>query len=486
MSALISPEDAIKRYGKAQGNILKGHGRENVTLLFVEFVDTAKARQWIVQLLNGGNGTPRIISTEQQLLDRQKLRQAKEQGSTFDAGLFASLLFTAAGLKHLQVPAMPQEATNQAPGRGRDGAFAAGMRDLAGSQLSDPALSNWDAGWRSGPTTASPIHALLLLADDQVLELEQAVAGIETRATDLGIRIRVQEQGKRLKEGPAEEPHDIEHFGYADGLSQPLYLKDDTNGPKPHSLDTQLGAEELVLVPDALSQQPNSWGSFLVFRKLEQNVPGFKDAEKALGGPKTEDHPDALDLDNPERAGAMLVGRFENGTPVTMSRTDQIDNKPAFTNDFDYTADTAGSKCPFHAHIRKMNPRGETKDALELKHRITRRGIPYGSRDDAQNRREAGLLFMCYQRNIGQQFEFLQRSWSNNENFLFGHGTVGLDPIIGQGNRPKLTFPTSWDNATTAQAGFEQFVTLRGGEYFYAPSIGGLEALAQTAQAAAV
>ena len=47
-----------------------------------------------------------------------------------------------------------------------------------------------------------------------------------------------------------------------------------------------------------------------------------------------------------------------------------------------------------------------------------RRGIPYGARNLADPPSSGvGLLFMCYQRNIRQQFEFIQRTWIDNPNF---------------------------------------------------------------------
>src|SRR6185369_11191026 len=76
-----------------------------------------------------------------------------------------------------------------------------------------------------------------------------------------------------------------------------------------------------------------------------------------------------------ELAGAMVVGRFEDGTPVTMSDEARDENPP---NDFNYTGD-AGSRCPFQAHIRKVNPRGSGPGGLadERTHIMPRRGIPF-------------------------------------------------------------------------------------------------------------
>lgn len=488
MSARITPAVAIKKYGDAQGNILKGHGRTYTTLLLVEFTDLTKAREWIGQLLAGlstgptARDTVRITSTEKQLRDRQAFT-----ASAADAGLFTSLLFTAAGLEYLGAPA-PQESPDQTPGLGRAAAFATGMRDATTQALlADPDPTKWDAEWWDAPGKPSPIHALLLLADNELASrLQPAVDFITQRSAALGVNVRITQHGQRLQ----QDNHDIEHFGYADGVSQPLFLDDD-NDVEPYPGDVALGAEDLVLVPDPLGTTESAFGSFLVLRKLQQAVRDFKDAEgeDEDAAPGTLANVLGLTGDDRARAGAMIVGRFENGTPLTLSET-ELDKKgkPVFTNKFDYAGDDAGLKCPFHAHIRKVNPRVDSSQtSTELRHRITRRGVPYGPQlpdgapEDGVSR---GLLFMCYQRNIGQQFEFMQKAWANNANFSHGadpaHGisAVGLDPVIGQGPRGALTFPLAYNEPATKQADFGQFVHLKGGEYFYAPSLSGLQSLA--------
>lgn len=489
--ALISPNDALHTFGDAQGNILKGHGRTHSTFLFVEFTDLAKTRAWLGNLLALAPGQGGVVSTAQQLHDRAAFQKATKTSASLtgqvvppavDAGPFVSVLFTALGLRWLGA-ALPAEAADQVPGAPASTAFAQGMRDVTGRGLHDPTPGKWDAGWfeKNGQPTA--VHALLLLASTRLPDLDKAVGKAETALALAGATVRRKEEGKRLFEGTGPAKHDIEHFGYADGVSQPLYLTDDHNPATPHERDLALGADELVLLPDTLSPTPaKAWGSFLVFRKLQQDVNAFNHDEDdqlparlKLQQPHTED--------TKSFAGAMVVGRFENGTPLTLhGRREDNNGQPDFTNDFTYADDAAGLKCPFHAHVRKMNPRGETNDPHELKHRITRRGVPYGTRAAAERGEPAGLLFICYQRNIGQQFEFLQKSWANNAQFLRplaqpGPAT-GLDPVIGQGTRHQLTFPTAWNWPPTAQASFGEHVHLKGGEYFYAPSISGLAALA--------
>ena len=157
---------------------------------------------------------------------------------------------------------------------------------------------------------------------------------------------------------------------------------------------------------------PQAFGSYSVFRKLEQDVKGFKQAEAKLA---TE-----LGLQGEfwERAGAMLVGRFEDGTPVQLDDEEGLINN-AVLNNFDYETDKA-SKRPFHAHIRKVNPRSGLLNggmAAAKEHIMARRGITYGTRDDNPNDGQVynkpeggvGLLFMSYQASIKSN-ELIEKS----------------------------------------------------------------------------
>jgi deferrochelatase/peroxidase EfeB len=214
----------------------------------------------------------------------------------------------------------------------------------------------------------------------------------------------------------------------------------------------------------------------------------------------------------------MAVGRFEDGTPIVLqpgAAGRSLRKTPAVPNDFNYSGDPQGLSCPFQAHTRKSNPRLESvkpnapfadTDAIELGHRIARRGIPYGGdlnlSEDPDELPEAGvgLLFMCYQSNIENQFEFIQRFWCDNPNFLRSvaagndvdgnYADTGIDPIIGQilpgvsdpvigvPPHPPHNWPKAWGHRTV-QPGFDfpQVVTMRGGEYFFTPSLTFLKGL---------
>jgi hypothetical protein len=107
---------------------------------------------------------------------------------------------------------------------------------------------------------------------------------------------------------------------------------------------------------------------------------------------------------------------------------------------------------------------------------MARRGITYGRREsifdpEDEPTGDVGLLFMAYQQDIGLQFEFTQASWANSEDFI-GRDT-GRDPIIGQNTVSVLHHNRDWDNPAAGKfdKGFGGFVTLKGGEYFFAPAI---------------
>jgi deferrochelatase/peroxidase EfeB len=179
----------------------------------------------------------------------------------------------------------------------------------------------------------------------------------------------------------------------------------------------------------------------------------------------------------------MAVGRFEDGTPILGSSGPG--QGPRQNNDFRFDGDAKGERCPFHAHIRKVNPRGDLirgtalTEPAERQRRITRRGITYGARTmrpsplramDGLPSKGVGLLFMCFQADIRRQFAFMQKEWCNDANFPAK--ATGVDPVVGQ--RVKEDCPDHrWPNGAGAPLSFrfESFVRMKGGEYFFAPSL---------------
>jgi Dyp-type peroxidase family len=475
----INPDD--EKYARMlmniQGNILKPHGRNYAIHLFLHFTgDASNIRQWISDF------TTRYVTSAY----RQRF-EAKEYSLNNTLGhLFGGFYLTAQGYHYLQLDHTKfQEETSQ--GRFKEVFFKSGMK-AARDVLSDPPVEEWQAEYRN------ETHALLILADDNLDRLtdvyhrtEQSLAGKAT--------VAAVERGFTLRD---MEEHPYEHFGYRDGISQPLYYREDVEKELAKIPGDEIkwnpGAGlEIILVNDPLVEKEDCFGSYLVFRKLEQNVLAFSNAIDNLA-----DQLGFQDEAKRELSGAWLVGRFKNGTPVNLS--DKANGVASDKyNNFTYGTDLAGNKCPFHAHIRKVNPRGDTEftypgkiPARELRHRITRRGITYGHREiDPETKlpkdlpeKDVGLLFMCFQSSIPMQFGFLQAQWSNNRAFpQIQSGIKGLDPIIGQElslTPNRLRFNPVWGRTDLnygIECDFAKFVNFKGGEFFFAPSIPFLQSL---------
>ncbi|MFI2206798.1 Dyp-type peroxidase [Streptomyces sp. NPDC020192] len=372
---------------------------------------------------------------------------------------FVNVMLSASGYQALGFRDLPE-----------DKAFRRGSRHPETlEKLHDPKESQWHEGFRK------PIDALVIVADDSPERVQKTADEIRSSLEASGAgQVVHQEVGKVLRmypNGPARE-----HFGFVDGVSEPHFLAKDIAKAKKEEGDTKWdpGAPlELVLAKDPGGDRETGWGSYFVYRKLEQDVPHFNQQRLKLAGElakadgRAEPHEGDLEL-----AGAYMVGRFRNGMPVHFAATGRSMTDP-IPNDFDYLDDQDGLKCPFQAHIRKTNPRGDVArrfpdDATlekERARRIARRGISYES-DGAK-----GLLFLCAQANISDQFEFMQAAWCNDPKFV--SGDAGQDPVVGTGS---AATPTSWPkkhgSTEKIKASLAESVTLRGAEYFFVPSIG--------------
>lgn len=443
-----------------QGNILKGHGRSATAHVFLRF-DAARsdaARAFLRAL------APMLTSASEQ----HELGRSRAPRPAFRGCLLAYAGYVALGVRSDATP-------------GSD-AFRDGMKARA-ALLDDPPSSRWEAPFQGD------VHAMVLLAGDPDANDAGASAQIDAELKTLtamlpyAVRVLGVERGRVYRNAAGQS---IEHFGFVDARSGPLLREIDVERELEHGSaehwDPAFPMRQ-VLSYDPGSAVAHSFGSYFVFRKLEQNVHDFLDAEANLAATLEKLNPGF----DPVLTGAMLVGRFRDGTPVLLQPHDGATPIP---NDFAYTIDPDGEKCPLHAHIRKMNPRGDTVRtqgktlAEERYHQIARRGILYGARQqDAalrftdRPRSGVGLLFMACQRDLAAQFEFLQRVWANDDGFAVP--ATGIDPIAGQGPGAGQQHRAGWGDpaAKTHRQRFADFVTLKGGEYFFAPSIATLRGL---------
>jgi deferrochelatase/peroxidase EfeB len=126
-----------------------------------------------------------------------------------------------------------------------------------------------------------------------------------------------------------------------------------------------------------------------------------------------------------------------------------------------------------------MGPDAETALQSANRHRILRRGRSYGEslkdllNDDGKQR---GLHFICLNSDIERQFEFVQQTWVNNP--VFGGLYNEVDPLIGNLAKGDEIFTVQAQVLRTRVHNLSRFVIVKGGAYFFLPSIRALTYLA--------
>lgn len=286
------------------------------------------------------------------------------------------------------------------------------------------------------------------------------------------------------------EKYRIIHFGYTDGISEPVIDEVDLPPLRPQQLP-YVAAWQFVLRDGEMTSynlpQPNALGqngSFSAFRILEQDVQAFETFLAA----------DGRDKNSQEVLASKLCGRWRNGNPVVV-RPDAPGERLSDDEmkDFDYGTDTVGQPCPFSSHTRRTNSRGGplvVPVGDKVDHRIMRRadayGPPYTGVDDGQERGLAGH-FICSV--LSDQFEFLMSQWVNNATFAGGKALPGIDPLLGNvGQIPNVPNEDEfiyWQNSQAVHVkGLSRFVTTRGGLYLFLPSITAIKWMAENGGAA--
>ena len=465
-------EDAAEHHGwlsKLQGNILRSHGRDYSAHVFCRLPDDIGAARAVLRRL-----IPYVTSARQQYVDTCHRRKTGE-GST----LFGTLSLSASGYRAIGFAGLSAFEEPKENARDPDACFLGGMKAHP-DDLADPPVDEWEPPFRGR------IDAMLLLAHASRDAVLQAVA--TAQALIAPGHVTSIEFGDQIRNGAGQA---IEHFGFVDGRSQPLYLKDDfetdvwgrprreAKGDRP--LERWIPFEPLgrVLRPDPFGVDASCLGSFLVFRKLEQDVRGFAAAETRLA------HALKLEGTAAERAGAMVVGRFRDGSPLTSSASPGW--HPHADNDFTYAEDPCCRRCPAHAHVRRVNPRGSVDGDAERVRRLTRRGVTYGDTSavagpdvspESLPDTGVGMLFMAYQASIRRQFAFVQKQWIASPDFP--RSRTGPDPLVGgttaaAGATHK--WPTNFNGAEHVPLSFGSYVRMLGGEFFFTPSVPFLQTL---------
>ena len=486
--AELKPEDMHD----IQGFVISGYAHlPCVSYLLLRVNNAPTVRQWLGQLVN------EVTTSE-----------GKELISCLNVA------FTYNGLKRIGLDEETLDTFSRP--------FVEGMTTQHRSRIlgdgAENAPVNWDWGGnlKSEPTMPDETRAvdlvLLLFGKDETT-LDSLVNQHRAQFAEAGLT-------EVAALGAGRQPDIHEHFGFADGMGQPAiegtiqtrdaavrnviktgeillgYVNDYGKLADTPSLKAALDPQQLLNDLPAVDETEQALlpgergtvrrdlgrnGSYLVFRQLAQHVAKFchflDEATRTLDK--------ALDPKAADRLAAKLVGRWQSGAPLVMSP--DADN-PALgkADDFGYRdGDAHGFKCPIGSHVRRSNPRDTlgpdagTALATANRHRILRRGRSYGVRpedrrvDDGVPR---GLHFLCLNADIERQFEFVQQTWINNP--VFGGLDGEVDPLVGNLTKGDEIFTVQDDPLRTRVHNLERFVTVKGGAYFFLPSLRALRYLA--------
>jgi Dyp-type peroxidase family len=365
----------------------------------------------------------------------------------------------------LEALGLSQESLQSFPEAFRVG-MAARAKQLGDDGVNDP--KNWDKPFGTGQ-----VHIGVSAFTDSEEKRRRALA-----------IAREQYQGFSsvsvlAMEDFGAQPGDLNALGYKDGIDQPAI---EGGVELPPAYGRPIKAGEFILgypgetgvplpmpQPDILGRN----GTYVGFRKYQARVGAFNRFLRANGS--TEEERELL--------AAKLVGRWRSGAPLTLAPDKDnpaLGADPQRNNNFDYANDPHGRQVPFGAHIRRMNPRDTKLTRLTDVniHRLIRRGTTYGPPYDPNALSEAddevsrGSIFLFISAKAMATMEFLQQEWINDGDFIGANGE--RDPIIGR-QEEGATFTIPKEPVRRRIHGIQTFNVLRGGEYFFMPSISALK-----------
>jgi Dyp-type peroxidase family len=453
-----------------QGLVLRGYGKlPECRYVLLQVRDGRRACEWLGKLL------PRVTSG---------------QVSPDDAAL--QIAFTHAGLAALGL--------DEAALSGFSREFIEGMVSDHRSRFLGDEDDSHPAGWRWGGPSNPTIHVLLAVFAD-------TAARLHARLMELRASLEFQAGLSEVLVLEAATLSAVEHFGFADGISQPS-IEGYHEGPS--TLHRVKAGEFLLgyvneyglytdrpLIPAARDPRARLGldragsprhdlgrnGTYLVFRQLRQDVPAFRATvdgrtRRADGSPD----PEARAL-----LAAKMVGRWPSGASLVLS-PDADEPAAARSNEFRYhREDPDGQACPIGSHVRRANPRdaldptpgSERSLGVNRRHRLIRRGRSYGAPlpEGATDTADRGIFFIALNANISRQFEFVQHSWILDPRFNGLYAET--DPIAGGAGDNQ--FSVAGAPTPTRVLGLPRFVNVVGGAYFFLPSLGALRFLSELA-----
>lgn len=500
-----------------QGNVVRAYGRFGFPI----------ARYLLLNVSNGWGGRAWLTTMIPYVTNSATWGTGPDDAKRPKATL--NIAINHAGLLALE---LPLESLNSFSTE-----FSMGMKkrkDITGD-VGASSPEHWDPVWNDDANHKA-VHILLTLnaitphaLEDQYQWVMKKIESSKGAVTLL--------DGHRGPNGqllPYQEAHIIfenglptskEHFGYTDGIGDPYFegiqdvparvagrgkqMSDGTwqplaTGEFLHGHLDEAKEYPPAAAPILLSRN----GTYLVYRKLHQNVASF-DTLLAREGAT---YPGGAEL-----MAAKFVGRWrDNGAPLVNAPdatsklqwdTDfakvSAEEKDAMLSNFTYDEDMSGARCPLSGHMRRVNPRAsleikagtcpgqflrnegafDTPGALANRRRILRRGLPYGDSSQRDtDHGDHGVIMMMLNADIGRQYEFVQQQWVNYGNDF----REANDKDVILGNRSKH-LPNSVihqaDPEGDAPPRFVRNIPLlvetRGGDYFFVPSLTALRLIAR-------
>lgn len=513
-----------------QGNILNAYGRQGFP----------KARYFLLTVADPAGGRAFVEAVRHRVQTAAPWRSKLHSAGVGEKPKVAiNIAFTFRGLLALGISTRTL--------RGFPDEFMDGMAARAhilGDVFPTNEKSGWDPVWdpdgnQSGVHILVTMNAQMTPDGLPVPDLDRETRWLKDLCDRSGGAVRIltghrggneeyQDASALLAQGEdgAWQPTPKEHFGFTDGLGDPVF-----EGQYPDEIErarvvgngkltadqkwVPLATGEFLLgYPDEAQEMSGGPmplefsrnGTFMSYRKLHENAVTFRrhiDATaetyaRVIGTPPDQAR---------EILMAKMAGRWSDGVPLMAAPTyadwtafkDKLaaaqkagDKKTvaeltARLFDFKYGDDLDGTKCPFSSHLRRANPRDmldptlsspNPKDhngsVLNNRRRILRRGLPYGSvpPDAVDDDGEHGIVMLVVCASLFRQFEFVQQQWMQyGLDMNSGNDTC---PMVGN-HGPDAKFVIAADPASGHPPficdRLPQFVETRGGDYFFVPSM---------------
>lgn len=469
MSADINEES--KR--QVQRLALRGYDFDCSCQLVLEVKDASHARNFLGTVLREQG----VVTFGERARDGKGHDKGRGGGAD-DREPAVSIGFTYRGLEALGVPdRYLNELRVKAP------AFCEGAPARAALRLGDAgpsAVERWEPMFALDRAHVlisihGPSEDAVELMRKQLADMAGAHSGFEGWETD-------KLPAKHLTE---DKKNRTVHFGFRDNLARPRIVeKKDFDLPSlqhragelvlGYSNDAEFNRWDDGFVPSDVVQFFRN-GSFAVLRKIEQNERAFDDYLEQ----QTRVHHVTKDY-----LKAKLCGRWPNGARV-MPGHDLEPPRPEKEVCFNFTDDDPqGFGCPFGAHIRRTNPRGDRIAPPRLRP-VFRRGMPYGSvYGDKTKDEERGLIGLFFCASIEDQFETVVSEWVEKKPMGPRHLGNAKDPLIGQHDDDSFFHIPEKDGPGIKLTSFKPFVTTRGTLYALFPSLLALHEIARIESAA--